>query len=197
MKKFVFNTETIYENVRKILFDFDIKDILLYENQEGYWRDLENIDSFWRSPTSPESPDLTNQPNSPLPDSTPTPSIPEVAKVSIIDSSRLETPPVSLCQRNENLISTSKFQSKTLFLLFLRSRVDITLLVSFVPCYTALHFFLLFISTHTVPLKIFASTAFFYLYPVNRMHILLNIQYRDRNHVNLRRRHTNFFLNTN
>ena len=91
VKKFVFNTETIYENVRKILFDFDIKDILLYENQEGYWRDLEIIDSFWRSPTSPKSPDLTNQPNSPLLDSTPTPSIPEVAKVSIIDSRRLET----------------------------------------------------------------------------------------------------------
>ena len=97
VRKFVFNPETIDENVRKILYDYDIKEIPLYENQEGYWRDLEIIDSFWRIPKSPESPDITSRSNSPLPDSTPTPSTPKVAEVSIIASSGLETPPVSFC----------------------------------------------------------------------------------------------------
>ena len=97
VREFVFNPETIDENVRKILFDYDIKEIPLYENQEGYWRDLEIIDSFWRIPTSPESPDFTTRSNSPQPDSTPTPSTSEVAEVSIIASSSVETPPVSLC----------------------------------------------------------------------------------------------------
>ena len=119
-REFVFNPETIDENVRKILYEFDIKEIPLNENQEGYWRDL--IDSFWRIPTSPDSPDITTWSNSPLPDWMPTPSTPELAEVSIIASSSLETPPVSLCfVTKKNLISTSKTQLKTLFLLFLRS----------------------------------------------------------------------------
>ena len=54
VREFVFNPETIDENVRKILFDYDIKEIPLYENQEIYWRDLEIIDSFWRIPNSPK-----------------------------------------------------------------------------------------------------------------------------------------------
>ena len=73
------------------------KEIPPYENQEGYLRDLENIDSFWRILTTPEKPQITTQPNSPLPNSTPTLSTPEVAEVSIFASSILETPPVSLC----------------------------------------------------------------------------------------------------
>ena len=96
VREFVFNPETIDENVRKTLYDYDIKEIPLYENQEGYWRDLEIIDSFWRIP-SPESPDITTRSISPRPDSTPTPSTPKVAEVSIIASSSLQTPPVSLC----------------------------------------------------------------------------------------------------
>ena len=97
VREFVFNPETIDGNVRKTLYDYDIKEIPLYENQEGYWRDLEIIDSFWRISKSPESPDITTRSNFPLPDSTPTPSTPKVAEVSIIASSSIETPPMSLC----------------------------------------------------------------------------------------------------
>ena len=98
VREFVFNPETIDEIVRKILYEYDIKEIPLYETQEGYWREVEIINSFWRITTSPESPDITTRSNSPLPDSsTPTSSTPEVAQVSIIASSSLETPPVSLC----------------------------------------------------------------------------------------------------
>ena len=60
----------------------------------GTWK---IIDNFWRIRNSPESPDITTRSNSPLPDSTPTPSTLKVAEVSIIASSSLETPPVSLC----------------------------------------------------------------------------------------------------
>ena len=35
VREFVFKSETIDENVRKILNDFDIKEIPRYENQEG------------------------------------------------------------------------------------------------------------------------------------------------------------------
>ena len=96
VREFVFNPETSDESVGKIL-DYDTKEIPLYGNQEGYRRDLEIFDSFWRIPTSPESPDITTLSNSPLPDSTPAPSTPELAEGSIIASSSLETPPVSLC----------------------------------------------------------------------------------------------------
>ena len=80
VREFVFNPETIDENVRKFLYDYDIKEIPLYENQERYWRDLEIIDSFWRITNSPENIDITTRSKSPLPDSTKTPSDPEVAK---------------------------------------------------------------------------------------------------------------------
>ena len=36
VREFVFNPETIDENVRTILNDYDIKEIPLYDNQEGY-----------------------------------------------------------------------------------------------------------------------------------------------------------------
>ena len=39
VREFVFNQEMIDEKVRKIFYDYDIKEIPLYENQEGYWRD--------------------------------------------------------------------------------------------------------------------------------------------------------------
>ena len=84
VREFVFSAETIDENVRKILYDYDIKEIPLYENQEGYWRGLQFIDSFWRIPESPENSDITTRSNSPLPDSTPTPSTPEIAEVFIL-----------------------------------------------------------------------------------------------------------------
>ena len=92
--EFAFNPD---ENGMKILYDYNIKEIPLYENQERYWRDLEIIKSFWQNPISPESPDIATQSNSPLSVSAPTPSTPNVAEISIIASSGLDTPPVGLC----------------------------------------------------------------------------------------------------
>ena len=60
-------------------------------------RDLELNESFSQIPNSPNSPDITTQPNSPLPDSTTSPSAPDLAEDFINASSSLETPPVSPC----------------------------------------------------------------------------------------------------
>ena len=43
----VFDLDTIHENVRNFLYDYHIKDFLLYEKQEGHWRDLEITLSFF------------------------------------------------------------------------------------------------------------------------------------------------------
>ena len=48
----MFNPETIDENVRKTLYDYDIKEIPLYKNQAGYWRDPKIIDNFWQIPAT-------------------------------------------------------------------------------------------------------------------------------------------------
>ena len=41
VREFVFDPDTLDDGVRKIFYDYDVKEIPLYENQEGYWRDLE------------------------------------------------------------------------------------------------------------------------------------------------------------
>ena len=46
VREFVFNLETIYNN-GKVLHDYDIKEIPLYDNQEDHCRDPEIIDSFF------------------------------------------------------------------------------------------------------------------------------------------------------
>ena len=43
LRESVFIPETINENVKKILYDYDINEIALYKNHEGYWTDLGNF----------------------------------------------------------------------------------------------------------------------------------------------------------
>ena len=94
LRELVFNPDTIDENVRKILYGYDIKEIPLYKNREGYRRDIEIIDSFWRADSNqPRKFRHYNSAKSSLPDSTPTPLSPEAAQVSIVASSSLETRP--------------------------------------------------------------------------------------------------------
>ena len=49
-REFIFDTSVLEANVRKIFYDYDLKEIPLYENQEGYWRDLERIEALWKIP---------------------------------------------------------------------------------------------------------------------------------------------------
>ena len=55
-REFIFDTFVLEANVRKIFYDYDLKEIPLYENQEGYWRDLERIEALWKIPNI-DSPD--------------------------------------------------------------------------------------------------------------------------------------------
>ena len=45
-REFIFDNSVLEANVRKIFYDYDLKEIPLYENQEGYWRDLERSRKF-------------------------------------------------------------------------------------------------------------------------------------------------------
>ena len=58
VREFVFDPDTLDDGVRKIFYDYDVKEIPLYENQEGYWRDLELVESIWKMKPDIESPEI-------------------------------------------------------------------------------------------------------------------------------------------
>ena len=65
VREFVFDPDTLDEGVRKIFYDYDVKEIPLYENQEGYWRDLELVESIWKMKPDFESPETFSEPPTP------------------------------------------------------------------------------------------------------------------------------------
>ena len=78
-----------------------MKEIPLYENQEGYWRNLELDESIWKMKPDIESPETFSEPSSPtmvhdtiacLPEN-----IPENKPDDNSSSRSLATPPVSKC----------------------------------------------------------------------------------------------------
>ena len=105
IREFIFDPMVLEENVRKILHDYDIKEIPLYENQEGYWRDLEMIESLWKLPTI-DSPDVSIHEN--YESSAPVTPATEKATVIEPDSTTLVTPPVSLRYAPKNRKISSK-----------------------------------------------------------------------------------------
>ena len=46
VREFVFDPDTLDDGARKIFYDCDVKKIPLFENQEGYWRALELVESI-------------------------------------------------------------------------------------------------------------------------------------------------------
>ena len=104
----IFDPMVLEENVRKILHDYDIKEIPLYENQEGYWRDLEMIESLWKLPTN-DSPDVSIHEN--YESSAAVTPATEKATVIEPDSTTLVTPPVSLCYAHKKRKISSKIHS--------------------------------------------------------------------------------------
>ena len=65
VREFVFDPDTLDDGVRKIFYDYDVKAIPLYENQEGYWRDLELVESIWKMKPDIESPETFSEPPTP------------------------------------------------------------------------------------------------------------------------------------
>ena len=45
-REFKFDTSVLEANIRKMFYDYDLKEVHLYENQEGYWSDLERIEAL-------------------------------------------------------------------------------------------------------------------------------------------------------
>ena len=66
MSESLYSTQTHwtreYEN---FFYDYDVKEIPLYENQEGYWRDLELVESIWKLKPDIESPQTFSEPPTP------------------------------------------------------------------------------------------------------------------------------------
>ena len=83
----------------KIFYIYDVTEIPLYENQEGYWKDLELVESIWKMKPDNESPETFSEP--------PTPAMvhntivctpenkPENQSDDVSSSGSLATPPVS------------------------------------------------------------------------------------------------------
>ena len=109
-REFIFDTSVLEANVRKIFYDYDLKEIPLYENQEGYWRDLERIEALWKIPNidSPdcEFNDSENYLNFP-PETPTTPVFRSVDDLNCSDSQ--VTPPACRClaPKKRKLVSNS------------------------------------------------------------------------------------------
>ena len=108
IREMIFDPMAPEENVRKIQHDYDIKDITLDENQEGYWRELEMIESLWKLPAI-DSSDVSIHEN--YESSAPVTSATEKAAVIEPDCATLLTPPVNLCYapKKRNISSKNPF----------------------------------------------------------------------------------------
>ena len=65
VREFIFDPDTSGDRVRNIFYDSDVKKIPLYGNQEGYWRDLELVESIWKMKSDIGRPELFNEPPTP------------------------------------------------------------------------------------------------------------------------------------
>ena len=59
-REFIFDSNVLGDDIR-ILYDYDVQEVPIYENQEEYWQDLELIENFWKIPAITETPDSTTK----------------------------------------------------------------------------------------------------------------------------------------
>ena len=101
VREFVFDPDTLDEGVRKFFYDYDVKEIPLYEKQEGYWRDLELVESIWKMKPDIESPETFSEPPTPAMVHDTIVCTPENKTENkpddVSSSGSLATPPVSKC----------------------------------------------------------------------------------------------------
>ena len=107
-REFVFDPDILDEGVRKIFYNYDVKEIPLHENQEGYWRDLELVEIIWKTKPDIESPENFSEPPTPAMVHDTIVCTPENKTENkpddVSSSGSFATPPV-LHQRNEESIS--------------------------------------------------------------------------------------------
>ena len=65
VREFVFDADTLDDGLRKIFYNYDVKKFPLYDNQEGYWSDLELVESIWKIKPDIESPENFSEPPTP------------------------------------------------------------------------------------------------------------------------------------
>ena len=103
-REFIFDSNVLGDDIRRILYDYDVQEVPIYENQEEYWQDLELIENFWKIPLITETPDSTtkNLENS-ITSTTISTSLIKTPECSrLVATNSLETPPVSSCLAPKN-----------------------------------------------------------------------------------------------
>ena len=88
----------------------------MYENQKGYWRDLELVESIWKMKPDIESPEIFSEPPTPAMVHDTIACTPENKSDDVLSSRSLATRASVFHQRNEESISIMKTKSN----LFLR-----------------------------------------------------------------------------
>ena len=59
IREFICDSNVLEDEIRKIYFDYDFQEVIIYENQEEHWQDLELVENFSKIPSFIESPDST------------------------------------------------------------------------------------------------------------------------------------------
>ena len=122
LKKSVIDFSILHPTVRKIIYDYEIANVPLYENQQRYWDEIETLKSVWHMKMSPDSPDSSTQNaiftptiDSPV-DNLDTPRSEDHKSPSLFD-----TPPVKFCYapKKRKLERKIDFQNKNFFKILL------------------------------------------------------------------------------
>ena len=93
VRAFVFDPDTLDDRVQKIFYDYDVKNIPLYEIQEG----IELIESIWKTKPDIESPESFSEPPTPAMVHDTIACTPESKPEDVLSSGSLATPPVRKC----------------------------------------------------------------------------------------------------
>ena len=109
IREFIFDSNVLGDvlSIRRILYDYDVQEEPIYENQEEYWQYLEIIKNFWKIPAIIENPDSTtiNLENS-LTSAAVTTRVIETPECNgIVTTNSHETLPVSSCLAPKNVNS--------------------------------------------------------------------------------------------
>ena len=62
VRELQFYPDTLDDGVQNIFYDYDVKEILLYGNQEAYCRDLELTESIWKMKPDVDGPENFSEP---------------------------------------------------------------------------------------------------------------------------------------
>ena len=45
-QEFIFDSDVLGDDIRRIIYDYDVQEIIIYEFQEKYWQELEPIENY-------------------------------------------------------------------------------------------------------------------------------------------------------